>query len=633
MTAWFSLLFVFIVPTADLGLRLLGLPSAAVFAGDLVLLAFGIAWPHRSGWRWPGLRALTPAVLNCVALAAAIYVLRACAFRFSPFGENIYDLHYIVSLVQAQQWPAAELWNPGSVITHYYYLGFYIVAFYTRLLGLHPGIGYALFLILIPVLVFANYWAVLRGAFVFRALAAFTATFPATGLSALVASGALPIAEHLRGMAHVRLPEWADLATGGWLAQVASGDAYPIESLAHLIGWLGDLHPPVFTFLLLAIVIGALFGEVGAEPHVRGAVRVQLDAAPIAAAAVPLSFALNPWTLPCFALLGAYAMLRRREAGDVQAGLLGAGGALVLLLPLLLSLDLPTGSVSLAWLPAERRSTIPLFGLVWGPLLCVSLLLALLRLRLTMVLPFIAMVVGLEILLMDDPYAERYERFNGVLKIGSLALAGWTAAVLLLAARDARRWLQVLVLTPLLALSVLQLVDALAPSARVPMRERNWALQPQRMLQREDHRELYAALSSQCPGATLERRQHNAYTDSPLVSTLLGWPTYSGWSAHLSQIGAMDEAERRRSDAMQQWFERPDAASLRALSIRYVLVDRSLGWDARTVQAHARALAPAFRFEQVSAAAVTPVIGYFVASAPCVPDATAGAAPTTRSMR
>lgn len=629
MIAWYSLLFVFIVPATDLGLRLLGVPPALALAVDLALLvALGVLLPRHSGWRLGSARALLPGVLACTALAVAIYVLRVSAFRFSPFGENIYDLHYIVSLVQARQWPAPELWNPGALLTHYYYLGFYVVAFYTRLLGLHPGSGYTLFLVLVPVLVFANYWAVLRGHFALRALAAFTATFPSTGLSLLVASGALTIGDHVRGMAHVRLPEWTDLVpAGSMLSRVVSGDAYPVEGLAHLIGWLGDLHPPVFTFLLLAIVIGALCREPTAPQT-----RTEPGAALIAAAAVPLSFALNPWTLPCFALLGAYAVLRRRTTGDLLAGLLGAAAMLALLLPLLLSQTLQTGSVALAWLPAERRSTPELFVVVWGPLLLASLLLALLRLRVSLLLPFVAMVVGLEVLLMDDPYGERYERFNGVLKIGSLALAGWTAAVLVVAMRDARRWLAPLLLVPLLAVSLLQLVDALAPSARVPWHERNWMLQPRQMLQREDHRQLYAALAPQCPGLTLERRHGTAYDDSPLVSTLLGWPTYSGWPSHLSQIGAMGEIERRRADTMQAWFEQPAAELLLTWNIRYVLVDRGLRWDRETVRGHARALQPHYAFVPLAGGEAGPVVGYFAAVTACAGAASAPVR-TTRSTR
>ena len=629
MTAWFSLLFVFVLPAADLGQRLLGVPSVLVPVGDLAVVALGVLLPRSIGLRVGEARDARHVIAACAMLATAVYVLRVSAFHFSPFGENIYDLHYIASLVQAQQWPAPELWNPGAELRHYYYLGFYVVAFYTRLLGLNPGTGYLLFLVAVPVLVFANYWAAMRGTVPFRALAAFTATFPSTGLSLLVASGALPIGDHVRGMAHVRLPEWAELAEGkGWLERVASGDAYPVEGLAHLLGWLGDLHPPVFTFLLLAIVIGALSRSWAAQSTDPDPAAVL-----IGAAAVPLSFALNPWTLPCFALLGACVVLRERTLRGLLTGLIGAAGMLIVLMPLLLSLDLQTGSVSLAWLPAERRSSPLLFLVTWGPLLLVSLIMLFRHRRPTLLLPFIAMVIGLEVLLMDDPYGDRYERFNGVLKIGSLGLAGWTAAVLVIASRNAGRWLATLVLLPLLAVSLLQLVDALAPSWRVPSAERNWRLHPVGTLRREDHRWLYTALAAQCPGLTLEPRHGSAYADGPLVSTLLGWPTYSGWPSHLSQIGAMGEVERRRSDTMQAWFAEPSVELLRTWNIRYVLIDESLVWSRERVRALERVLHPHYRLVELGGDAGR-VVGYFSAATACADGVSVSdSLRTTRSTR
>jgi hypothetical protein len=632
MTAWISFALLFVVPSLDLAMRLLGAPApipALISLGAAAgLLA---ASPRPAAWHQTSARVLLQGLGACLLLAICWYVLRVSAFTFSPYGENIYDLHYIASLAESRDWPAPELWNPGTELSRYYYLGFYVVAFYARTLGLHPATVYALFLLVVPVVVFANYWSVMKGRAWYRVSAAFAATFPSTGLSLLIASGRLDIGDHVRGMAHVRLPEWSETApAGGFLSQVASGNAYPVEGLTHLLGWLGDLHPPVFTFLLLAIVLCALSRS--------EAVAVQRRAIPMAAllagAAVPLSFALNPWTFPCFALLGTYAVLRHRAMSDVLAGAIGAGAALLLLAPLFFSLDLQTGSVTLAWLPAKHRSSLPLFVSTWGPLLAVSLLLALLRIRMTLALPFIAMVVGLEILLLDDPYGERYERFNGVLKIGSLALAGWTASVLIAASNSSRHWAAAAVLLPLLAVSLLQLADAIAPSLRTAIPERNWGLQPVRMLQREDHRLLYSALSSQCPGLTLERRNGTAYTDSPLVSTLLGWPTYSGWPSHLSQIGAMDEADRQRSDMMQTWFERPETAMLKAWNVRYVLIDASLQWSPGMARHYSQSLEPDYRFVAVSGTDTTPAVGYFAATTECAAATLSVAARlTTDSIR
>ena len=205
--------------------------------------------------------------------------------------------------------------------------------------------------------------------------------------------------------------------------------------------------------------------------------------------------------------------------------------------------------------------------------------------------------------------------------------------MLVIASRNAGRWLATLVLLPLLAVSLLQLVDALAPSWRVPSAERNWRLHPVGTLRREDHRWLYTALAAQCPGLTLEPRHGSAYADGPLVSTLLGWPTYSGWPSHLSQIGAMGEVERRRSDTMQAWFAEPSVELLRTWNIRYVLIDESLVWSRERVRALERVLHPHYRLVELGGDAGR-VVGYFSAATACADGVSVSdSLRTTRSTR
>ncbi len=628
MTAWQSFVFLFLLPATDLALRLIGLPSFIVACLDFGVL-FALAWllPRRIGLdrkplstagMWRGLAA-------CMLVGLGWYLARVSAYHFGAYGENIYDLHYIASLVRATDWPAADLWNPGAQVDHYYYFGFYIVAFYTRLLGLDIGQGYVLTLLLIPVLVFANFWSVMRGHFVLRGAAALTASFPATGLSAVVSGNVVDVAGHLRGMAHVRLVEWTNLAPAdGWLADVIRGYAYPVEGLAHILGSLGDLHPPVFTFLLLALVMTALLGQGNEADDETLPVYSRL----ICGCAIPLSFVINPWTLPCFAVLGLYAASRPLSLRSAAWVALGAAATLSLLSPMLMQLKLQTGSVGLRWLSGDQRSTFALLLTVWGPLVLVTTLLMLagaVRTRWVLLLWFVAMVVGLEVLLLDDPYGERYERFNGVLKIGSFALAGWTAVVLREASRSPRRWVPVVIVVPLLCLSLAQLWDSMLPSVRKPMAERNWAMRPQGMLENAEQRALFGALSLRCPGTTLEHQTAQAYSQVPLVSTLLGWPTLSGWSSHLSQIGAWGAVAQARFEHAQQWFDNPQSELLLAYGVRYVLIDGGLGWDEQTLQRHRATLNPQFQFVQLSGRddANRKIVGYFAWNGRCDDDAAA----------
>ncbi len=624
MIAWQSFVFLFLLPATDLALRLCGLPGWIVVTLDVaVLFALSFLLPGRLGAQRSAFdpAATARAMAACALLVLAWYLLRVTGYNFGAYGENIYDLHYVASLVRSDSWPAADLWNPGARVDHYYYFGFYIVAFYTRLLGLEIGQGYVLLLLLIPLIVFANFWAVLRGPFVLRALAALTATFPATGLSAVVSGHFVEIAGHLRGMSHVRLTEWTNVAPpSGFLADVIRGYAYPVEGLAHILGSLGDLHPPVFTFLLLALVLAALLGPAERSDDEPLPIFSRL----IAGSAIPLSFVINPWTLPCFGVLGLYALSRPLTRPSAAWVVLGSLATLSLLSPMLMQLQLQTGSVGLRLLGADQRSTFALLLTVWGPLFLLTALLLLgagVRVRWVLVLWFVAMVVGLEVLLLDDPYGDRYERFNGVLKIGSFALAGWTAVLLHQASRSNRRWLYPVVLVPLLCLAAAQLWDSILPSVRKPAAERNWTLQPQGMLPEAEQSEMYAALRLRCSGMTLERQTSQAYSQVPLVSTLLGWPTLGGWTSHLSQIGAWGPAAQARFEQGQQWFANPQTATLLAAGVRYVLIDSSLGWDEATLQLHGAALTPVFQFVRLGGGDGMPVTGYFSWNAPCSDDA------------
>jgi hypothetical protein len=611
MIAWVSLVLLVLLPTIDLGLRLLGFSALGALAAD-GMFALGLLFGLPRMLHWPPLvwRGLIPWATVSLGLALAWFALRVSSFEFSPFGENIYDLHYIASLLGASTLPAQELWTPGAELNHYYYLGFYIVAFYGHWLCLDAGQAYALFLVLVPMVVFANFWAVIPGGIIARTLTALTATFPSTGLSALISLRLINVPEHLRAMAHTRLTEWSDLAaSAGRAGWAIDGRAYPIEGLTHLLGWLGDLHPPVFGLLLLSLVLCAIYADRNDDAPRAGAMAAGL--------AVPLSFAINPWTLPCFAAVAVYAALHRRQARDVFVlGLAALFGAAALW-PMLEQLDLPTATVQLRWLASAHRSSLPIFLTIWGPLLAVTLWLALGGGRWMLPALFAAMVVGLEVVLLDDPYADRYERFNGVLKIASFALAGWTAAVLLEAAHTGRRALLVLIMLPLLALSLMQLVDVLRPRQQLAWPDRNWSVQTQRMIPGDDLRLLYAALRGQCPGLTLERMNAQAYTRNPVVSTALGWPTLSGWPSHLAQIGALSGAASERQRQVQAWFESADPFALRTAQPRYVLIDRSLNWDMGEIERRVATLAPAYAFKRLDDAGGGAVVGYFVSTAAC----------------
>lgn len=584
--------------------------------------------------RWPpslGRKAsqIAGAVGAGLLMAGLLYLSVGVHFRVDAYGEGLYDLHYLAAGWLQAGWPTPELWAPGGLVQHYYNFGLASWGWLGGALGLGVGSTYVLGLIALPAAVFALCWLMLAGPYWYRIPAAIVATFPATGLSLIVGANWVDVPGHLRGMAHVRLPEWADRAGDlAWAQALMNGQAYPIESLAHLILELQDLHPPVWGVLVLALLLlWFLGGRQQEQPAERHGGRAGIMDGVLPGALLPLAYAVNAWMVPLYmGVLSAMLILRRR-VWLLPGIVLGAAAAgLLLWWPFFAHFE-STGAVQLNWVPAAARSKLGQWSLIWWPQALATLAwLALCwqdyrRGRSLAwswaLLPavFLMAVLSLELILLDDAYSGAYERFNSVLKTGSLALFGWTASLLILASRRPHgTWGMVLMLALLAPPAALQIRDVGARYLEAQTNP-NWYLHSQAMLPGLDNQALVAALCEQTPGTVLAPISTDAYNLDPAIPTLCAMPTWSGWAAHLRQIDSFSAAANRAREALKGWYANPSSRLLADYGVDYVLISFAQRWSAAKIAEAQRELGTAWRWQPVAISPQGHHAGFFATQA------------------
>jgi len=564
-----------------------------------------------------------PVILGLSAgFALLMYLTVGLTFRFSGYGEGLYDLHYLAGGWLSQGWPTAELWRPGSQVTHYYNLGLAAWGQFGAFVGWSLGATYVLGLILAPTAVFALVLGMAGGGWALRAVVALVCTFPASGISLWLGLGFVELPGHLQNMGHVRLTEWADRAGDGALGQaLVTGNAYPLESLAHLIFELQDLHPPVLGFVLLALLLFWFLRAGGDRP---ASPRRRIASGLFPGAALVLAYAINAWMLPVLCGVVAGMLLLRRDPRTVAGAGLGIVLAyLVLWWPFFRYFDAPD-AVRVTWLSAEHRSAPGSWLLIWAPYLLATLWWVGMGIRsrsgarpvridlLVFPLLFLLAVLSLEVIHLDDGYGGSFERFNSVLKTGSVAMAGWAASLLVLATRQRKVlvWLPILVLIGLP--SALQMKDLGAKVLR-DSRYTNWGLRTVPMVAEEDLRHSYDLLRREPAGIALEFTTSTAYDVVPVVSTLAAFPTWSGWASHLGQVGAFDEDDWKTRDALQGWYRvfPPDNSVLDRHQVDYVLVRYELHWKQAAIHERLHHLGPEWVWVPAVENAAGDWAGYF----------------------
>lgn len=575
-------------------------PSPATTALGLFTLVLGLLWVLP--WAKP---AWTPQrVVAAAGYATAVLLLyfAAASFQFDTLGEGIYDLHYLASELRATRYPAVDLWQPASQVNRYYSFGYAAVTAAALPFSDVPAQVYLAALFIIPALMMVSFALIIQGGAVYRFSGAIIAVFPASFISVIVALQKDQIPAHLINYAHVRLLEFQDFfRDSALLAPLVDGVAYPLESVAHLVLVLGDLHPPLFSFYLLSLLLLWRYSPQLEAPGWRL----------IPGLLIPVSYFSNAWIAPVFALAALICAgqrdgwLRGLDA-IVRGSILG----IALLLPVLWGSVLGADAVALRWFAPDAAFHPLKILLVWLPQLLAFAILLFNRAQPSMLTVFfLGMIALMEIIHLDDSYSGALERFNHVLKWGSFILAGISATLIIEASRQPR-W-RYGVLAVLAIPCALQLHDNLA-AVNASLKQRpNWQLDASAVFPREDQAALYDCLRREPAGMTLEFAATRNYGATPLIATALGFPTQSPWPDHLRQIGAWSQSDEQRYQHLQSWFNPSAPGAVILKEIDYVIIDAGLAWDAARLQLRRAELHGSFEFVNCQRGALPFALGYF----------------------
>jgi hypothetical protein len=507
-------------------------------------------------------------------------LLRGLAPSFDSFGENIFSLRYVQSLRLAEVYPAQDLWQAAPSVAGYYTWIHNIAAWLSRVfllpvpLAMH--LSAAALLALMSLALFEAFATRIHAAV--AALGTAVVMFAGTGTSTLLARSLHAGDSILLGYPHVRLFSMRpDEFHHRWMAELASGNPdLPVETPLHVALYLGDFHPPLLGFALMALLVWAA----AQQTRVRQIMPLLLGALPV------LMWAANPWFVPhAVALSLGWWVLDarlRRQWRWVVGGLLAAA---VVIAPILMQADFRSAGVSFSLLPEPLRSSALALLAIWWPALALAIAAVLARDgRWRWWLWLAALVLSMEVIHFNQgDSVGSGARFNGVLKVWSplhfLAIGLGMLGVMGLKGRA--RWIALLAL-PLAFSATIHGRDLLRSQFNKRHAPLEWS-GAGKLTQRGDRAFLLREMQARRPGRSLERLARAEYDLAPLTSLLSGQPTVSGWAHHMSQASGDAGRERLRVERIQAWFEGRDArplALLRAWDIRVVLVDWDANWKA-----------------------------------------------------
>lgn len=521
--------------------------------------------------------------------------LLALAWRYgypdiTPVAEHLTDLYFVNNYVDGGRLPPPDQWMPGFRFDFYYAFLHYAVALMARWLGLSAGVAMSL-----------------GGPVVYGFIGSLAWSLSSRWLSdisvrvlivlALLAggTGVAPLLTHLfPGDAQTQM--WADTRFIGKYDQIlpttfgqrlypkdarqAGGFVprdLPLETSSYLM-YLGDVHPPIAGFALLFFAL-ALIGRIERPERDE-------DARPLAfalGATLPLPLAINTWVFPLQALLlagwAAYRW-RGRQAVHLEYGIAGAALASALLYPFLSyfaanALSTPMSITQHANLTPWRQGLT-----IWWPILWL-IALALLqgakdRLLRWSALGVLILLAFTELVTVNDPAAEGYQRTNTVLKWWSwLYPAALVWLTTLLAARP-QRWVRWLALVPAVAVSSLLIAEyGVWQSTPRPHAGR---LQGDGWLRDDEaNRAILDWLRAAPRGVVLESADQGAYSPSAALTVQAGQPSALGWPDHESQWRNTPAFMAPRVEAARAFYagNLPDAVNwLKTMDVRYVVWSR-----------------------------------------------------------
>ncbi len=469
------------------------------------------------------------------------FLWRFCRPDLDASSEKLTDLGFIANYLGGSKLPPIDRWLPPFPFDVYYGLQYYAAALLGRIFALDAGFTYHLaFSVIVAMTVVAaggaarllctrrHWWLLPTAAFLLGG----------TGMSpwmAFVRDRPL-ISDSMRFIGDAAIPGKVTTAFGKWLVAVSHVPAHnalqlPAETFGYLV-YLGDLHPPVAGFYLLALALLCI-AVAERTPDQRFPPAILM-------ASVPLTVAADAWNLPLqAALVAAWVLYRLHERRPPEWGACaaGLGGASVLILPFLQGFGMRSLDYGTALqLVAAGEHTPPLMGLlIFYPLLAV-LALCLLRWRSDRLALWLAgvcllLLVFSEVFFVDDIYSGPFQRFNttlkwwpwiysaGLLAVGSLNLASESV--------PRRRWTMLAVYLPVLFAADLTMQLVAVPNPHAGRMSGDAWITADAV-----ERAILEHLRSQPPGIVLQRPAQGAFTASPGLTMLAGQTAFLGWPGH-----------------------------------------------------------------------------------------------------
>ncbi|QNM98384.1 DUF2298 domain-containing protein [Chitinimonas koreensis] len=567
-------------------------------------------WPvstlAAAGWLWHRRAQLAEGGFWRAELVFGLAFAYGLAWKFGfpsiyPTSERVTDLYFIDNYLSGSRLPPPDLWYPPYRFDFYYALQHYGAALAGRWLQLSPGLTYNLSFAMLMALPIALAWDLAsrftasRGARLLL-VAALAVGGTGAGLvnryliepSPQAGEGELNQIVEDRMWGNARLIGLYDqrgntVFAHDWFPRPADGKIareLPLENFGYQY-YVGDYHPPIggYALLLLALALICAFEMAPAGAAVRNAQLALL------AATVPATIAVNTWVFPLQALLiGGWAGWRhwqaRRDperAVGWPALLAGGGAALLLLYPFLAgftarSLNTPIRLVQ----SGDHTPLISFLALTW-PLL-ILLVLGLFRrgtrgLALYFALSFGLLLLMSEVVFVDDPSGDQYQRTNTVMKwwgwiwTGGLTVLG---ALLLSAPARWQRWV-----------AGLALVGTLSYALDVANYWRKQGFHDFGRLSADAIytgdpivRAMFRHLRAAPDGIVLENSYGDAYHDGGIYSAFAAKQTLLGWPSHLSTWHGYVEEVWTRREQIQRFYagQLPDARRwLAAHKVRYIV--------------------------------------------------------------
>jgi hypothetical protein len=488
-------------------------------------------------------------------------------FCFPDLGgqsEKLTDLTFIANYRSGAHLPPLDHWFPPERFDVYYGFQYYSSALLGRILQLDLGTTYRLSFCVIVALTItaAGGAAYLLGGRRRRSLLPLAAlVFGGTGASLVVPFMVKSplLSDGMRFIGGSAVPERVATGWGRWLLAVSHapkehGLQLPAETFGYLLQ-LGDHHPPMSGFLLLALALLCI-AIVETESELRAAPAV-------AAATVPMIAVANAWNLPLQALLVAGWIvwrLLRRVTVPWTALAAGAGAGLLLVHPFLMgfawrSIDY---GVRFRLVPGAEH-TPPLLGLIlFAPFLLLLAAGAFAGRRTDGALAWCLFWTGLfiftEVFYADDVYSGMYNRFNSTLKWWPWIMAGMVITVgpLVLQARHRfSRWVG--------AISLLLVTGFAVPLAQSALRT------PKPHIGRIDgaawiisdvaEKPIFEFLKRQPPCIVLQRLEADAFTPAPGLIIHSGQTAFLGWPAHERLWRGSRSDIQTRSAQVKQFYQ------------------------------------------------------------------------------